>query len=253
MKNDQRGNRRGGFYWENEKPYVSVTNVLKVIDKPALRYWFGKEVFLAMVKDPTLDEKAALSAPYQKSDKAKDRGTTVHSIVEAYKHSEKYIESVPAEFKGYAQAFYDWTRDNHVTILEHEKTVINEMDGYAGTLDLLVQLNGSPHYYVIDVKTGKDIYPEAFLQLSAYRRALQSQNKVKKGGTWGELGETLGKMSMKIGVLLLQEDGSYKFEKSERDYFDIFLSAKKLWEWQNEGLLNKMGYYTEQLKVEEDK
>ena len=39
--------RRGGFYWIDNKPYVSVTKVLEVLDKPALRYWFGKEVYYA--------------------------------------------------------------------------------------------------------------------------------------------------------------------------------------------------------------
>ena len=71
MSKDQRNDRRGGFYWVDNKPYVSVTTALSVIDKPALRYWFGKQVYLAMTKDPTLNEKAALSAPYQMSDKAK--------------------------------------------------------------------------------------------------------------------------------------------------------------------------------------
>jgi hypothetical protein len=53
--------RRGGFYWHTDgRPYISVTTVLSVIDKPALRYWFGKEVYRAMVVNPTLGEKEAL-------------------------------------------------------------------------------------------------------------------------------------------------------------------------------------------------
>lgn len=215
-KTDKRHERRGGFYWVDGKPFVSVTNVLKVIDKPALRYWFGKEVYLAMVKDPYLAEKEALSAPYKTSDKAKARGTTVHSIVEAYKVSGKKIDGIPEEFKGYAKAFYKWIEDNSAEILENEKTVINKKEEYAGTLDLLIRKNGDT--WVVDVKTGKDIYMEAHLQLSAYKKCTDAT---------------------RAGVLLLKDTGTYKFEESD-DYYEAFLHTKALWEFINKEKLEKL-------------
>ena len=75
---NQKEFKRGGFYWIEDKPFVSVTNILKIIDKPALRRWVGKEVYLAMVKDPTISEAEALSAPYKKSEKASLRGKAIH-------------------------------------------------------------------------------------------------------------------------------------------------------------------------------
>jgi hypothetical protein len=224
FKDDQREQRRGGFYWMEGKPYVSVTNVLKVIDKPALRYWFGREVYRAMVVDPTMGEQEALSAPYKTSDKAKSRGTTVHSIVEAWKASGIVIEEVPEEFRPYAEAFYKFVKDNHIEIIEHEKTVISKEHGYAGTTDLIVKKNGSGTW-VLDVKTGKDIYMEAHLQLSAYRHALEEN----------------GQKIDNCGVILLQDNGKYKFEESE-DYFDAFLATKKLWEFVNKDLCKSIGY-----------
>lgn len=214
---DQRNERRGGFYWKDEKPYVSVTNVLKILDKPAIRYWFGREVYRAMVVDPTLGEQEALSAPYKVSDVAKNRGTTVHSIVEAYKATGTQIETIP-EYKGYAEAFYSWIKDYKMTILEHEKTVFDEDHKIAGTLDLLCKNNGDT--WVIDVKTGKDIYDEAFLQVSAYMKM--------SGATRG-------------GVLLLQDNGKYKFAECP-DYFKYFLATKKIWEFVNRELCEKIGY-----------
>ena len=209
--------RRGGFYWKDEKPYVSVTNILKVLDKPALRYWFGREVYRAMVVDPTLQESEALAAPYKTSSKAADRGTTVHSIVEAYKASGAKI-TPPEDFKGYAEAFYSWVNDYKLEIKEHEKTLFDEENKLAGTADLICTNNGDT--WIIDVKTGKDIYDEAFLQVSAYMK----MSGVNRGG-----------------VLLLQENGKYKFAESP-SYFEYFLAVKKMWEFINRELCEKIGY-----------
>ena len=216
--------RRGGYYWVEGKPYISVTNILKAIDKPAIRYWFGKEVYLAMVKDPTLSEKEALSAPYQTSDKAKARGTTIHSIVEAYKKSGIQITPELEQFKGYAEAFHKWVKDNNMEITEHERTVISKTHGYAGTLDLLVKKNRET--WICDVKTGKDIYQEAFLQLSAYKHALEEDSKIKVD---------------RMGVILLQDTGKYKFAEGE-DYFEAFIATKTLWEFLNKEDLEKINY-----------
>lgn len=217
-----KGNRRGEFYWIDDKPYVSVTNILSVIDKPALRYWFGDQVYNAMIVNPNLNRKAALSAPYQKSDAAANRGTTVHSIVESYQHTKEHVDSIDKDFQGYAQAFFNWVEDNDVDIMIHEKTVISKQYGFAGTLDLLVKFRKSNKVYLIDVKTGKDIYPEAYLQLSAYKQALREENITVDH----------------IAVVLLRETGTYKFGQGE-EALDVFLSAKRLWEWKNTDLMSK--------------
>ena len=224
-KTDKTDDRRGGFYWLDEKPYVSVTTVLKVLDKPAIRYWFGKEVYLAMVVNPTLTEGEALAAPYKTSGKAQERGKTVHSIVEAYKTTGAKIEGIPEAFVGYAKAFYSWAADNNVKVLESEKTVVSQKHMFAGTLDLLVHTGQKR--LLVDIKTGKDIYPEAALQLSAYRQALQENNEPVDA----------------MGVVLLREDGTYKFEE-QTPVFEIFLSVKHIWEWQNAELCGKVVYET---------
>lgn len=225
---DQRQIRRGGFYWIEEVPYPSVTNIIGILDKPALRYWYGREVYRAMVADPSLSEKDALSKPYQVSESAKDRGSTVHSIVEAWRQSQAQVDNVPEPFRGYAQAFYQWVEDNQTEIVEHERTVVSKEHGYAGTLDLLVKLNGAKLPLVADVKTGKDIYDEAWLQLSAYRHGLAEQGV-----------ETAG-----IAVVLLQENGSYKFQHQTEDYLPQFLACKTIWEWQNREDLAKLAKYS---------
>ena len=212
--------RRGGFYWIDKHPYVSVTQVISVIEKPQLRYWFGKEVYRAMVVNPTLAEQEALASPYKKSKEAAGRGTTVHTIVESYKHTKEHIESIPEQFKGYATAFYNWVEDNDIEILEHERTVVSKEYEYAGTLDMLVKNKQSGKTFIIDVKTGKGIYPEAFLQLSAYKQALK-ENGIEVDD---------------IAVLLLKEDGKYKFGQGE-NCLEVFLATKLLWQWKNPDLM----------------
>jgi len=220
--NNLKAQKRGGFYWKEEKPYVSVTEILKVIDKPALRYWFGEQIYWAMVKDPTLPKEIAMRAPYEVSDKAKSRGTTVHSIVEAYKHTGGEIE-VAEEFKGYQDAFSKFISDTSSNIIEQEKSVFSETHKYAGTLDLLVEINGAN--MIIDVKTGKDIYREAMIQASAYKQAINE----------------MGTKVDRAAILLLREDGTYKFEEAD-ELFDTFLACKTLWEGLNGPMLKKLGY-----------
>ena len=231
MAVDKRNKRRGGFYWVDGIPYISVTNVLRVIDKPALSYWFGKKVYWAFVNDPSLSEKDALRAPYSASGEAKERGNTVHSIIETYKQTGKRIESVPAKFKPYVQAFYNWIDDNDVEIIENERTVISKEHGYGGTGDLIVRLNKTEDIWMIDAKTGKDIYDEVELQLSAY----------KKGS------DEAGLEINRLGVLLLETGkdekptGNYKF--AEKTYnIEAFLAAKKLWEWKNQSKIEAVEY-----------
>jgi len=215
---DQRDSKRGGFYWIGGAPFPSVTEIITVLDKPALRIWFGREVFRAVVADPTIREKEALAAPYKVSDDAKSRGSTIHSIVAAWVHSQTYIDGIQEKYQGYAKAFYRWIEDNHIAIQEHERTVHSRKFGYAGTLDMLVVLNGTGRKLVVDVKTGKDIYPEAFLQLSAYRQALKEEGLEVDG----------------VAVLLLQDDGGYKFEVNEQDLFRPFFACKVIWDWQHQ-------------------
>jgi molybdopterin converting factor small subunit len=229
---DSRSDRRGGFYWYQEKePFVSVTTVLRVLNKPALQYWFGKEVYRAMVINPTLTEKEALSAPYTSSKSAMGRGTTVHAIVENYVHEQDYVDQASEEFRPYAQAFYNWVKDHDIEILEHEKTLLSKKYGYAGTLDLLVKFRNSGRIMIIDVKTGKDIYEDYFLQLSAYKQALLEQDGI----------------DAEMGILLLatgangKPTGKSKFQ--DADYcFDEFLACKTLWEWKNAELIESVGY-----------
>jgi hypothetical protein len=228
VKNAMIEQRRGGFYWLEGKPYLSVTTILKVIDKPALMYWFGREVYYGMLQDPSMDERSALAMPYKTSDKAKSRGTTVHSIVEAFKSTEKRIENIPIDFRDYAMAFYDFMGDHNIQILESEKSMVDKEHKIAGTLDMYAKIGGK--HMVVDVKTGKDIYMESGLQMSAYAHMKRKEAPVDE-----------------IATLLLETGkdgkptGKYKFQTMPDD-FEAFLACKRVYEYVNQEKLLKVGY-----------
>jgi hypothetical protein len=227
-KVNQKNKKRGGCYWINNNPYASVTTILSVIAKPALMYWFGKEVYYAMVKDPSLGEKAALAAPYITNDKAKTRGTFIHSLVETYKRGFRVDDDmIPVDYLGYSNAFYKFIDDLDPTFKIREKTVFSKENHYAGTLDVVLELGTGD--YVIDVKTGKNIYQEAFIQGSAYQQALKEEGV-----------ETAG-----VGVLLLMANGDYEFKTTTDtvDLFEAFMATKKLWEFINKESLQKIDYF----------
>jgi Domain of unknown function DUF83 len=220
---DKRAERRGGFYWVGDEPFPTVTTILQVKNKPALLRWHMEQVYWAVVKNPSVSKEEALLASSKVSDLAKTRGTTVHSIVEHYKEGSdiaQVLENVPDPYKGYAQAFHNWINNNDFTVIQHEKTVISRKHKFAGTLDMLAKNKKSGEVYLIDVKTGKQIYREAFYQLSAYRQALREE----------------GIEVDKLSVLLLNEKGTYNFGTGE-DRLKAFLAAKALWEDDQEELL----------------
>lgn len=225
MIKNNKNSRRAGCYWLDSRPYISVTEILRVISKgEALQYWFGKQVYLACSLKPEITEKEALAFPYLQSEKAASRGTTVHSIVEAYKHGQD-IQTIPEAYRGYQQAFKSFLAQFNASVVTNETTVINHKEKYAGTLDLILDVDGKK--LIVDIKTGKQLYPEHKIQLAAYREALNDQSIVGVAG------------------LLLKEDGGYNFEETintDQEY-KTFLAAKQIYEYLHKEDLVKLGYY----------
>jgi len=220
---DNRNTKRGGFYFIEDQPYLSVTKILSVIDKSQpLMYWFGKIIYEHMVADPSLSWEDVRGKPYGENKRAKNRGSYVHEVVEAWKNTGNVIDKT-SEYVNYLKAFEQWVKDFDVKIKEQEKTVFSRQYKYAGTLDLLAVVGDDLR--IVDVKTGKDLYDEVNLQTSAYRHALE------------ENGMTIETTS----ALLLKSDGTYKYQIN-RDEFEAFLSAQKLYVGLNRSLCDKVGY-----------
>lgn len=179
------------YYWNGDGPLPSVTTVLKVLDKPAVTQWIARETGKAAFRWPrgfhdpatgvdapnTEDEyvRFLLAQPKEITDVAAKLGTSVHILADQESRASETgatVQLVPDEALPYLEAFRGFLaflEAHRGTIVSSEKAVLNLGEGYAGTYDLLVQLDDA--LWLIDVKTSKGYYPEFALQLAGYGMA----------------------------------------------------------------------------------
>lgn len=106
-------------------------------------------------------------------------------------------------------SFKAWYGEFKPEVLGIEYVVVNEKEGYAGSVDLKCKIKGET--WIVDFKTGQNVWPEHALQLSAYKAC---DPEVQK-----------------IGILQVgykRNKNKFKFTEME-DKFGTFLSAKNIW------------------------
>jgi len=116
------------------------------------------------------------------------------------------------------ESWKDWARNVNLEPLAIERTVYCLACGYAGTLDLYARVKGL--LTVLDWKSGRAIYPEAFLQNLAYRHAATGAGLPSAQGLIVRLPKHLEDPAwevMPVPATLTLED---------------FLAALRLWRWQ---------------------
>lgn len=161
-----------------DKQYRSVTNVLSVIDKPALKPWAAKktaefawdhrETWVNLPRMAAVDLMKREALRYTGA--AADIGTAVHELAEKYVRGEELELDVPIDgTDGHIRQFVQFLADFSPEYLMVEATVYCEKPRYAGTLDAIVEIPGMGTF-VLDIKTG-GVWPEAALQLAAYANA----------------------------------------------------------------------------------
>jgi hypothetical protein len=160
------------------RTFPSVTAVINGgVPKPFLPRWAAKAAAEYAVAN--LDRLAQLppgqavrevkQAPWQQSGAAASLGDCVHATVEAHATGRPRPE-VPTEARPYLEAFDRFVCDRRPGFLLAERTVYSRRYGYAGTFDAVATLPGLG-VVLLDVKTGRRVYPEACLQLAAYAAA----------------------------------------------------------------------------------
>jgi hypothetical protein len=169
---------QGRYYKWGIESFVSVTTVIgDGIPKPGLNRWF-----LKTIASTAAAERVKLAGMTQKEvtdylmgtlansnrDNAAQVGSRVHSKAEKISKGEEVADLAPDE-QPFIDRFREFVVDFHPIYVEAETTVFNRRYGYAGTLDAVVEIAGKR--YVLDIKTGKAIWPEVGLQLAAYKNA----------------------------------------------------------------------------------
>jgi hypothetical protein len=229
------------FYTIDGHRLPSVTTILDIIAKPALGPWYAKEerryfetAMLEVLSRPgARDPEYVLAAVAQAVSgvKAADRekqkaaaiGTAVHAGIEWELRRQLGEDAGQAphlpEVAAWAvESWKDWARSVNLEPVAIERTVYCLECGYAGTLDLYALVKGV--LTVLDWKSGKAIYPEAFLQNLAYRHAATRAGLPSVQGLIVRLPKHLDDPAwevMPVPAALTLED---------------FLAALRLWRWQ---------------------
>src|SRR5690348_16205234 len=194
---------RARFYTIDGRRWPSVTTVLDIIAKPALGPWYAKEerryfeaAMLEVLSKPgardpeyVLTAVATAVTGVKAADRAKQQaatiGTAVHAGIEWALRTQLGEDAgpeprLPDAAAWAVESWKDWAKSVALEPLAIERTVYCEVCGYAGTLDLYARVSGIPT--VIDWKSGKAIYPEAFLQNVAYRHAADRRGLYSEQG-----------------------------------------------------------------------
>lgn len=237
-----------GRYYESEgKKLPSVTTLLNVIAKPALVHWAAKierELVLSASVDyykelasaneescgfylQHLEQRIGKARAHQKVLKeAGEIGNEAHAMVEWELKTELKMDvefdrpvlTHPGALQAY-KSWQDWRSSVKMRPIAIEQVIVSDKYGYAGTLDLLAEVNGV--LTVPDWKTGKSIYVESFLQNAAYRQAVR------------EMGIGDPKQGFIVRLPKLADDPGFEVRDAgeEKPAFEAFLSATNLWSW----------------------
>lgn len=223
----------------------SVTNILGVINKPALMNWAAKverELVVSTAADlyedikgtPQMSRPAYLltlgnrlgkaKASQKELARASEIGTMAHNLIEWTLKGELCLDAGPApRIVDAAQwafmAWEDWRKSVNMKPIRVEQVIWSERYGYAGTLDLLAEINGK--LSVVDWKTGKAVYTEAHLQNAAYRQAVR------------EMGHGNPVKGYIVRLPKVETDPQFEVVEAEDEdaSFDVFRAAKELWKW----------------------
>lgn len=208
----------------------SITNIISILDRPAIPRWAAKMVaenawkmrhsLVEMGQDECID--VLKGSPWRKSGRAAHRGTSVHEYLEAAAHGRTVeLTGEALEFKAGADDFLErYQPEFYMT----EFTVFGE--GYAGTADFLARIGDQ--VVIGDFKTSKALYPEVALQLAAIRHA---SKVVDSDGNVS----TLHPVDGCVGVLITRERAYVHQVDAGPEAYRAFRACLDAWCWRKAG------------------
>jgi hypothetical protein len=124
------------------------------------------------------------------------------------------------------ESWKDWAAEVNFTPICAERTIYCVTCGYAGTLDWIAKVRGV--MTLGDLKTGKAVYPESYLQNIAYRHA------AAKGGLKTDQG-----LILRLPKTL--DDPAFESAPVPEIPLDDFLAVKRAWQWKRRMEGQKIG------------
>jgi len=215
----------------------SVTNVIGILDKPALSRWAASEVAKRaaalkhslgnMTDNDVVD--TLKGAPWSRSKRASDRGTDIHAYLEARLNGLE-PEALSDDAEPFRAAADDWFEQVGASLedVQTEVTLFNPW--YAGTTDLIATLDGKR--IIADFKTSKAIYDEAALQLAALFGCVMDA----EGGPvpWrDEQGDPIERPTL-IVIRIGQDGWEEKTVANVGQSLEAFHGLLRAWHWKHE-------------------
>lgn len=238
--------RQGRFYpMEDGTEYVSVTTFLQAINKPALVQWAAKEERLMTMQAAadlyedlhgtpkmsrptyitTLDARIGKTKAHTKlMAKASEIGKQAHALIEWNLRRSLGQEAGPEPKIGDKalwafMAYEEWAKSVSLKPILIEQKVYSRTHEYAGTMDLLAEINGV--LTLVDWKTSKAVFGEAHLQNVAYQVAL------------AEMGYHKAAAGLILRLPKTESDSNFEAVPvgPVEELLPVVLATKRIWEW----------------------
>ena len=225
-------------------PLPSVTNVLSIVDKPALKGWAAEQAIRALYDSgifPDTADKAVEAHKYAFNRVSKERadaGTRAHTIAERLTQDLPLPADISEEDEAFADAYLRFWADWSPEPLHVEATVLNPDVGYGGTGDLFAVIDGK--VAVLDWKTRGAIpdekkrkkfgllYDETKMQLAALAHAPYLARQSPDGWSCVDTPDCI-----EAWGVVLYPNGEYDYEvlslPSMEDWFDCFQGVLRAW------------------------
>lgn len=222
--------------------YPRVTAIVKIIGKPGLENWLAKQ--------------GSVEAMREKKRRITGFGNLVHDTLGKILMGED--PAIDASIAPSVNAFRDWLKSHKVKAMDVERTTVSGKYGYAGNIDVLTEIDG--RFGILDIKTTDRVWDDHFIQTSAYFQA-HNEGDLKKAETHWVLRVDQYEECNNCGAKRREKGGEWEVKGEKRNgfcphewlavrgvcelkeadepelYFEIFLTAKKLWEMVNRELL----------------
>jgi CRISPR/Cas system-associated exonuclease Cas4 (RecB family) len=186
--------RHSYFLMPKKEKLLSVTGCTSVVDKSGPLVWWAvglsRDFLLEAInegKSISSDDIVEASNQHQiKKEAAATIGSKVHKWAEAFAKAkvDKDILPLPKDPQVLAgvNAFLKWIDANDVKFISSERIVFSKSKKFVGIMDAEAVVNGK--LCVIDYKTSSNVYPEHYMQVSAYQAALSEENGKVYTGKW---------------------------------------------------------------------